>query len=189
MRHKQSFILSNKLRIRSSLICSNPPHSSNNSYILSLFSRQCFLHLHLHPSHSFYNMCFLSFEINSTIFVLALRSVLSTRKMSKTRTLRSTRRGNNGANRAAIGTTLRNAKVVLKSSAILLPILGLTWLFGLLVFDRDTIVFKYLFAICNSLQGMMIFLFHVVINRKVSLAFCLRVAGQNPRFKNTFKIF
>jgi hypothetical protein len=30
-------------------------------------------------------------------------------------------------------------------------------------------VFKYLFAICNSLQGMMIFVFHVLINKKVRL--------------------
>jgi hypothetical protein len=46
-------------------------------------------------------------------------------------------------------------------------LLGLTWVFGLLVFNRDMIVFKYLFAICNSLQGMMIFVFHVLINKKV----------------------
>jgi hypothetical protein len=30
-------------------------------------------------------------------------------------------------------------------------------------------VFKYLFAICNSLQGMMIFVFYVLLNRKVCL--------------------
>ena len=65
--------------------------------------------------------------------------------------------------------TLRKAKVGLKASAILLPLLGLTWVFGLLVFNRDTIVFKHLFTICNSLQGMMIFVFHVLINKKVRL--------------------
>ena len=113
-------------------------------------------------------LCFLCFQINSVIFILALRSALSSSKASTTRTLKPTI-DNTGATQIPAGETLKNAKVALKGSAILLPILGLTWLFGLLVFNRDTIVFKYLFAICNSLQGIMIFLFHVVINRKVSL--------------------
>ena len=81
----------------------------------------------------------------------------------------SAAKGNNGKTKKSGGSTLRKAKIGLKGSAILLPLLGLTWLFGLLVFNRDTIVFKYLFAISNSLQGMMIFLFHVVINKKVRL--------------------
>ena len=117
---------------------------------------------------SYFMLCFLCFQINSVIFILALRSALSSSKANTTRTLKSTT-GNTGPTQAAAGETLRNTKVALKGSAILLPILGLTWLFGLLVFNRDTIVFKYLFAICNSLQGMLIFLFHVAINRKVGL--------------------
>lgn len=39
-----------------------------------------------------------------------------------------------------------------------------TWVFGLFVFNRDLIVFIYLFAIFNSLQKMLIFLFHVLLN-------------------------
>ena len=109
------------------------------------------------------------FKINLVIFVLALRSALSSSDVSTARTLRSTTKDSTGTTQSAAGTTLRKAKVALKGSTILLPILGLTWLFGLLVFNRDTIVFKYLFAICNSLQGIMIFLFHVVINKKVSI--------------------
>ena len=100
------------------------------------------------------------------IFTLALRSALSSSEVNTTRTQSATKHGNTGT-KAATGTTLRKAKVGMKGSAILLPLLGLTWIFGLLVFNRETIVFKYLFAICNSLQGMMIFLFHVLINRKV----------------------
>jgi hypothetical protein len=30
-------------------------------------------------------------------------------------------------------------------------------------------VFKYLFAICNSLQGVVVFVFHVLINTKVAM--------------------
>jgi hypothetical protein len=102
------------------------------------------------------------------IFILALRSALSSSEVNTTRTLNA-RKDSNATTPTTAGATLRKAKVGLKASAILLPLLGLTWVFGLLVFNRDTIVFKYLFAICNSLQGMMIFVFHVLINRKVRL--------------------
>ena len=108
-----------------------------------------------------------TFQINLVIFILALRSALSSSEVNTTRTLNATK--DDSAKTKATGSTLRKAKVGLKGSAILLPLLGLTWIFGLVVFNRDTIVFKYLFAICNSLQGMMIFLFHVLINRKVCL--------------------
>ncbi|XP_028410397.1 latrophilin-like protein LAT-2 [Dendronephthya gigantea] len=91
--------------------------------------------------------------INFVIFILALRSALSS---SQIRTAHS-----------EADTKLRKAKIGVKGSAILLPILGLTWVFALLVFNRDAIFFKYLFAIFNSLQGLMIFVFHVLINKKV----------------------
>ncbi len=107
-------------------------------------------------------------QVNIVIFILTLRSALSSSHVSTTRT--------SGASEASTGATnpkadaiLRNIKIGLKGSAVLLPLLGLTWVFGLLVFNRDTIVFKYLFAICNSLQGVMIFVFHVLLNRKVCL--------------------
>ena len=103
---------------------------------------------------------FPSFQINLVIFILALRSALFSSVVNKTA-------------KATAATALRKAKVGLKGSAVLLPLLGLTWVFGLLVFNRDTIVFKYLFAICNSLQGVMIFVFHVLIDRKVCLALVL----------------
>ena len=35
---------------------------------------------------------------------------------------------------------------------MLLPLLGLTWVFGIMAINKDTIVFQYLFAILNSLQ-------------------------------------
>ena len=43
-------------------------------------------------------------------------------------------------------------RVGIRSSVILLPILGITWIFGFLTFNSDTIAFKYIFAITNSLQ-------------------------------------
>lgn len=54
-----------------------------------------------------------------------------------------------------------------KSAVVLFPLLGITWLFGILALDSKTIVFQYLFAVCNSLQGFFIFIFHCLLNSEV----------------------
>ena len=40
----------------------------------------------------------------------------------------------------------------MKGMIVLLPLLGLTWVFGIMAINKDTMVFQYLFAILNSLQ-------------------------------------
>lgn len=87
------------------------------------------------------------------IFVLALRNALSSKEVN--------------TSSPDASATMKKAKIGLKGSAVLLPLLGLTWVFGLFVFNRDTIAFKYLFAIFNSLQGLAIFIVHVLLNKKV----------------------
>ncbi|XP_077985319.1 adhesion G protein-coupled receptor L4-like [Glandiceps talaboti] len=47
-----------------------------------------------------------------------------------------------------------------KAAIVLLPLLGMTWLFGLVSVNRHTIFFEYVFAILNSLQGFFIFVFY-----------------------------
>ena len=39
-----------------------------------------------------------------------------------------------------------------KSAIVLLPLLGITWIFGVLTFNSETVAFQYLFATFNSLQ-------------------------------------
>lgn len=58
------------------------------------------------------------------------------------------------------------ARQALKNFGILVPVLGFTWLFGVLSINEDTEVFQYLFTICSSLQGLFIFLVHVPLNKK-----------------------
>ena len=41
---------------------------------------------------------------------------------------------------------------ILKATVILLPLLGLTWLFGLFTLNQNATVFAWLFTIFNSLQ-------------------------------------
>ena len=54
-----------------------------------------------------------------------------------------------------------------KTCCVLLPVLGITWLIGLVTFNKDIIEMQYIFAIVNSLQGFFIFLFYVVISQEV----------------------
>ena len=51
----------------------------------------------------------------------------------------------------------------------LLCLLGLTWAFGLMYVNESTVVMAYLFTIFNSLQGMFIFIFHCVLQKKVRI--------------------
>ncbi|XP_028410420.1 CD97 antigen-like [Dendronephthya gigantea] len=108
--------------------------------------------------------------INLIIFILALRNALSTKEVNTS-----------GPDASAM---LKKAKMGLRGSAVLLPLLGLTWVFGLFVFNRDTIVFKYLFAIFNSLQGLVIFIFHVLLNKKIHEAINKEKRSRDARRTN-----
>lgn len=59
----------------------------------------------------------------------------------------------------------------LKSLVVLFPLLGITWLFGLLVFATQNVVFQYLFSLFNTMQGFFIFLFHCLFNSEIRKTF------------------
>ena len=82
------------------------------------------------------------------VFILVIRQMMGTRHVQNK-------------------TQIEKVKVGVKASAVILPLLGITWLFGLLAFNSAAVAFKYIFAIANSLQGLMIFIFHCLLNKKV----------------------
>ncbi|XP_028397360.1 uncharacterized protein LOC114521149 [Dendronephthya gigantea] len=92
---------------------------------------------------------------------------------------------------------VRSIRYGVRSTIILLPLLGLTWAFGLICVNDDLIVFQYLFTIFNSLQGLFIFLFHCVFNTEVRKAFWRKVDlwftthnnpfGTNGHSRSSFK--
>lgn len=55
----------------------------------------------------------------------------------------------------------------LKGSAVLVVLLGLTWVFGFMYVNEDSLFFAYVFTSLNSLQGLFIFIFHCFMDRKV----------------------
>ena len=68
-------------------------------------------------------------------------------------------------------TQIEKVKTGIRRSVAILPLLGITWLFGLLSFSSATVTFKYIFSITNSLQGLMIFVFHCLLDDKVGECF------------------
>ncbi|XP_012940963.1 uncharacterized protein LOC101848765 [Aplysia californica] len=64
------------------------------------------------------------------------------------------------------GVKMRTRSVV-KALCILSPLLGLTWVFGAMSVNEDLVVFQYIFGILNSLQGLLIFLFHCVFCHQI----------------------
>uniref|UniRef100_A0AAR2K7B4 G-protein coupled receptors family 2 profile 2 domain-containing protein n=1 Tax=Pygocentrus nattereri TaxID=42514 RepID=A0AAR2K7B4_PYGNA len=66
-----------------------------------------------------------------------------------------------------------SVKLTAKAVAVLLPILGISWIFGVLAVNDHSLLFQYMFAAFNSLQGFFIFLFHCLLNSEVRLRLCL----------------
>ena len=46
----------------------------------------------------------------------------------------------------------RVCRALLKAAVIVVPILGCTWVFGLLAINENTVAFAWIFTILNSLQ-------------------------------------
>ncbi|XP_062572842.1 adhesion G protein-coupled receptor B1-like isoform X2 [Saccostrea cucullata] len=68
---------------------------------------------------------------------------------------------------ASTVTIRRKAVMGIRSISTLLPVMGITWLFGFLSISENVIIFQYIFAILNSLQGFFIFLSNCIFNKKV----------------------
>nr|XP_034318098.1 uncharacterized protein LOC105317649 [Crassostrea gigas] len=66
----------------------------------------------------------------------------------------------------------KKASSALRSLGTLVPVLGVTWIFGIFAVDHKTDIFQYIFVIANSLQGLFIFVTHVLLNNKVRQGLC-----------------
>uniref|UniRef100_A0A1B6DWT0 Latrophilin Cirl n=1 Tax=Clastoptera arizonana TaxID=38151 RepID=A0A1B6DWT0_9HEMI len=62
---------------------------------------------------------------------------------------------------------LASARAWLRGAIVLVFLLGLTWTFGLLYLNEESVFMAYIFTVLNSLQGLFIFVFHCVQNEKV----------------------
>ncbi|KAK6171116.1 hypothetical protein SNE40_019373 [Patella caerulea] len=77
----------------------------------------------------------------------------------------------------------------IKALCVLLPIMGLTWVFGVFSVNEDLVTFQYLFAIFNSLQGLFIFIFHCLMCRQVKDGFKIKRRRYRAKSVDTTKSF
>jgi len=127
--------------------------ASQKDGILQDYTNQnfCWLSFSKHLSWSFIVPVLLITVINVVILMAVLREIRNLQEPNPS--------------------TLKTVKKGLKACIILSPLLGLTWVFGLLAVMDAGLVFQYIFTILNSAQGMLIFLLHVVRNSDVRAAF------------------
>ncbi|CAH2241947.1 jg9065 [Pararge aegeria aegeria] len=74
---------------------------------------------------------------------------------------------------------LYKIKVWLNSSVVLAVLLGLTWTFGLLYLNEQSVGVAYTFTILNSLQGLFIFIFYCLQN-EIFQKECARLCRRHP---------
>ncbi|XP_022110542.1 adhesion G protein-coupled receptor E3-like [Acanthaster planci] len=68
-----------------------------------------------------------------------------------------------------------------RAAIVLLPLLGTTWIFGLLALGTASVVMYYIFVTLNSLQGVFICIFHCLTNDDVAAT--MRVKLRRSRTK------
>ncbi|XP_070579547.1 uncharacterized protein [Ptychodera flava] len=90
--------------------------------------------------------------INISVLVVVLRTFLSVKANAKKK-------------------DIEKIKASIRAAVVLVPLLGVTWIFGVFAISKQTIFFQYLFVILNSLQGVFIFIFHCLLNEEVKTSF------------------
>ncbi|XP_061177715.1 uncharacterized protein LOC133186493 [Saccostrea echinata] len=108
----------------------------------------CWLSVSSGAIYAFIVPVILIFLLNVCIIGSLLRVMFLTTKMRK----------------AEFKEKVRNA---LKSVCTLVPVLGITWIFGIFAINEDVVVFQYIFTIANSIQGLLIFVTQVLLNKKI----------------------
>ncbi|XP_065917797.1 latrophilin-like protein LAT-2 isoform X3 [Dysidea avara] len=90
--------------------------------------------------------------------------------------------------KAIQGKKLDIAKAMIMAAIFVTPILGLTWLFGLLVINEQTVVFAWIFLVFNSLQGFFILCFYVLRNKKFQNAISAACSKRDSHLSPSYKI-
>ncbi|KAJ8376171.1 hypothetical protein SKAU_G00067510 [Synaphobranchus kaupii] len=103
--------------------------------------------------------------VGPVIFIMMVNVMVLTRVVVITISMAKRRSIMLAVNSSPAGQAYEHIRSAVKAVLVLLPILGLTWLCGVLV--PFSIVIAYIFILLNSLQGLFIFLIYGVYNTEV----------------------
>ncbi|XP_067676165.1 adhesion G protein-coupled receptor B3-like [Haliotis asinina] len=102
--------------------------------------KYCWLSTERHVIWAFVGPALFIILVNTFILILSVRKMLTRKSWDEN--------------------ILSQGKYLARALGVILPIIGITWVLGVFSINRDVVVFQYLFAVCNSLQGLFIFVFH-----------------------------
>ncbi|XP_076072032.1 adhesion G protein-coupled receptor B2-like [Mytilus galloprovincialis] len=108
----------------------------------------CWLTLESNLIWAFIGPALIVILINFVIIILTVYKMMTTRGLAKK-------------------TLEEKYRIGLKSICVILPLFGVTWVLGAFSVNEDLVMFQYLFAVFNSLQGLCICLFHCFLNKQV----------------------
>ncbi|CAL1538527.1 unnamed protein product [Lymnaea stagnalis] len=113
--------------------------------------------------------------INCMAFGLVVRQLMS---MSSTKLNKTDRNSTIQRLRGAVGVVI---------------LLGLSWIFAIFAIDQASVVFYYLFAIFNSLQGLFIFIFYCLLKKDAMTAWrrmcpCSEEFGEQSKYSSNSKV-
>ncbi|XP_052279115.1 sushi, von Willebrand factor type A, EGF and pentraxin domain-containing protein 1-like isoform X5 [Dreissena polymorpha] len=104
--------------------------------------------------------------VNLILLVLVIRTMFQAKTISERSTKGKTEAG-------------------VRCLCVLLPLMGSTWVIGLLYVNERMAWVQYVFAVCNSLQGLMIFICHCLLNPQLRAALKRRAKKQSSSYFST----
>ncbi|KAG1674164.1 Adhesion G-protein coupled receptor G6 [Nymphon striatum] len=124
---------------------------------------------------SFFGPCCLILLINLIVFIMVCRVLFSPRMTS----------GKNDMIKKRIDSRKVTAMQI-KGAFTVMVLLGVTWVFGAFAIGKAKLVFLYIFTVCNSLQGFLIFVIRCLSYPEARKAWChFFTTGQLKRYKGT----
>lgn len=115
---------------------------------LHFISPRCRVHGDLFEGALFAPICVILF-VNLLVFALTLR------RLAKANSIRREQGGES--------TSYSRQKTTLQRSITFAILLGLTWITGLLMLDKDAIILQHIFSVLVSLQGFFLFLMQLLV--------------------------
>ncbi|KAH9494692.1 Adhesion G-protein coupled receptor G2 [Bulinus truncatus] len=97
--------------------------------------------------------CCLIILINTVVFIMVSRVILKPKFQQQLST-----------------ETVTITPAQIRGAFTVMFLLGITWVFGPLAISEAKLVFSYIFCICNSLQGFLIFVFRCLLNPEAKMA-------------------
>lgn len=99
--------------------------------------------------------------INLLVFIMVTRVLFTPRMAAKSTAASNSNSAANAGSPTAPSPPLITA-VQVRGAFTVMTLLGVTWIFGVLAVGEARTVFQYVFCVCNSMQGFLIFIVRVL---------------------------